>query len=94
MPLRNPQREKSFRCRSTHFFAKVSIFSLCVGVFNKNANTEDARKHKSKGFCHLRRTPVQLKFKQKRFCFLHLPRVVAKRREKHWMKDVFFLYTR
>ena len=66
MPLRNPQREKSFRCRSTHFFAKVSNFSLCVGVFNKNTNTEDARKHKSKGFCHLQRTPVQQNFKQKR----------------------------
>ena len=58
MPLRNPQREKSFRYRSTHFFAKVSNFSLCVGVFNKNTNAEDARKHKRKGFCHLRHTPV------------------------------------
>ncbi|MBE6660207.1 MAG: hypothetical protein E7605_02255 [Ruminococcaceae bacterium] len=31
---------------------------------------------------------------RKYFFFLRLPRVVAKRREKHWMKDVFFLYTR
>ena len=44
MPFGFPQREKSFRCRSTHFFAKVSIFSFCVGVFNKNANTKVARK--------------------------------------------------
>jgi len=43
MPFGNPQREKSFRCRFTHFFAKCYIFSFCVGVFNKNANTEDGR---------------------------------------------------
>ena len=40
MPFGNPQRKKSFRCRSTHFFAKVSIFSLCVGVFNKKRQHE------------------------------------------------------
>jgi len=62
MPFGNPEREKSFRCRSTHFFAKVSIFSFCVGVFNKNANTKVARKQESKSCCHLRRTPVQLTF--------------------------------
>jgi hypothetical protein len=43
MPFGYPQREKSFRCRSTHFFAKASIFSSCVGVLKKNANTKDAR---------------------------------------------------
>ncbi|MBE6660308.1 MAG: hypothetical protein E7605_02780 [Ruminococcaceae bacterium] len=69
MPFGNPEREKSFRCRFTHFFAKASIFSFCVGVFNKNANTKDARKQNRKSFCHLRRTPAQLTFLQKRFLF-------------------------
>ncbi|MBE6661258.1 MAG: hypothetical protein E7605_07655 [Ruminococcaceae bacterium] len=63
MPFGNPQREKSFRCRSTHFFAKASIFSFCVGVLKKNANTEVARKRKSKIFSYLLRTPVQLNYK-------------------------------
>jgi len=40
MPFGFPQREKPFRCRSTHFFAKASIFSFCVGVLNKNANAK------------------------------------------------------
>jgi hypothetical protein len=66
IPLGTPEREKSFRCRSTHFFAKASIFSFCVGVLKKNANTKDARKQNSKSFCYLRRPPVQLNFKQKR----------------------------
>jgi hypothetical protein len=83
MPFGNPEREKSFRCRSTHFFAKVSIFRFCVGVFNKNANTKDARKQNGKSFCHLRRTPVQLTFLQKCFCFLRLPRVVATLEAQH-----------
>jgi len=83
MPFGFPQREKSFRCRSTHFFAKVSSFSFCVGVFNKNADTEAARKQGSKSFCDLRRAPVQLYFKQKRVCLLRLPRVVAKLEAQH-----------
>ena len=58
MPLRTPEREKPFRCRSTHFFAKVSSFRFCVGVFNKNADTEAARKQGSKSFCQLRRIRV------------------------------------
>jgi len=81
MPFGYPQREKSFRCRSTHFFAKASIFSFCVGVFNKNANTKIVRKQNGKSFCHLRRTPVQLTFLQKRSRSLRRPRVVKKRRE-------------
>ena len=50
MPFGNPQREKSFRCRSTHFFAEINIFSFCVGVLKKNANTKDARKQGGKNF--------------------------------------------
>ncbi len=35
-PPRPPsEREKSFRCRLTQFFAKVSIFSLCVCKLKK-----------------------------------------------------------
>ena len=56
MPFGNPHREKSFRCRFTHFFAKVSIFSFCVCKLKKLANTEVARKRHSKSFCYLRRT--------------------------------------
>jgi len=81
MPFGNPEREKSFRCRFTHFFAKASIFSFCVCKLKKLANTKDARKQSSKNFCYLLRAPVQLIFKQKRFRSLRLPRVVAKRRE-------------
>ncbi|MBE6660453.1 MAG: hypothetical protein E7605_03520 [Ruminococcaceae bacterium] len=73
MPFGNPEREKSFRCRSTHFFAKASIFSFCVGVFIENANTEVARKHKSKKFLLSATPPAQQNFKQKRFCFPRLP---------------------
>jgi len=62
MPFGFPQREKPFRCRSTHFFAKASIFSFCVGVLNKNANTKGARKQESKNFRQLLRTPAQLTF--------------------------------
>jgi len=43
MPFGNPEREKSFRCRFTHFFAKVGIFSFCICKFKKLANTEDVR---------------------------------------------------
>ncbi len=93
MPFGNPQREKSFRCRFTHFFAKRCIFSLCIGVLKKNANTKDARKQGGKGFRNLRRTPVQLTFQQKRFFFTYLPRVVSMLREMQWIKDVFLLYS-
>ena len=103
MPFGNPQREKSFRCRSTHFFAQVSIFSFCVGVLKKNANTEVARKRHSKSFCDLRRTLFQHNLStngrtkalpyqdSKNFCILRLPRVVGMRRELYWIKDVFLL---
>jgi len=67
MPFGNPEREKSFRCRSTHFFAKGCIFSFCVGVLNKNADTEGARKQESKSFCYLRRTRDKQNFKQNDF---------------------------
>ena len=80
IPLRTPQCEKVAALRSAHFFAKASIFSFCVGVLKKNANTEAARKRNNKSFCQLRRTPVQLNFKQKRLCVLRLPLVMARRR--------------
>jgi hypothetical protein len=60
IPLGTPEREKSFRCRSTHFFAKASIFSFCEHGLNKATLTEDARMRNSKRFCYLLRTPVQL----------------------------------
>jgi len=60
MPFGYPQREKSFRYRSTHFFAKASIFSFCVCKLKKLANTRVARKQDSKNFCQLLRAPVQL----------------------------------
>jgi hypothetical protein len=44
IPLGTPEREKSFRCRSTHFFAETNFFSLCVCKLKKLANTKDARK--------------------------------------------------
>ena len=66
MPFGYPQREKSFRYRSTHFFAKRYVFSLCVCKLKKLANTKDARKRDGKSFCYPRRTPVQLIFQQKR----------------------------
>jgi hypothetical protein len=62
MPFGNPQREKSFRCRFTHFFAKASIFSFCERDLKKVALTKVTRKRNSKGFCYLRRTPAQLTF--------------------------------
>ena len=43
MPFGNPEREKSFRCRFTHFFAKASIFSFCVCKLKKLANMGVAR---------------------------------------------------
>ncbi|MBE6660647.1 MAG: hypothetical protein E7605_04510 [Ruminococcaceae bacterium] len=69
MPFGNPQREKSFRCRSTHFFAKASIFSFCVGVLNKNANTKVARKHKSKKFLPSATHPGLTNFSAKTILF-------------------------
>ncbi|MBE6660420.1 MAG: hypothetical protein E7605_03355 [Ruminococcaceae bacterium] len=69
MPFGNSQREKSFRCRSTHFFAKVSIFSFCVGVFNKNANMKDARKHKRKKFLPTATHPGLTNFSAKTILF-------------------------
>jgi len=80
MPFGNPQREKSFRYRSTHFFAKGYIFSFCVCKLKKLANTKVARKRNSKSLRYLRRTLRKLIFKQKRF-LLRLPRVVAIWRE-------------
>ena len=71
METRNAQT--SLRYHSAHICAKFCTFSFCVGVFNKNANTKDARKRSSKSFCHLLRTPAQQNFKQKRVCFLRLP---------------------
>ncbi len=68
-----PRARKVAALRSAHFFAKGCIFSFCVCKLKKLANTEDARKRKSKSFCHLRRTRVKQNFKQKRFCFLRLP---------------------
>ena len=60
MPFGYPQREKSFRYRFTHFFAKASIFSFCERGLNKATLTEDARKQDSKNLCQLLRAPVQL----------------------------------
>jgi len=73
--------QTSLRCHSAHICAELSIFSFCVCKLKKLANTKVARKQKSKIFCYLRRTPVQLIFQQKRFFSLRLPRVMAKRRE-------------
>ena len=62
-----PRARKVAALRSAHFFAKGCIFSFCVGVFNQNADTEEARKQESKIFCHLRRTRVKQNFKQNDF---------------------------
>ena len=43
MPFGNPQCEKAAALRFAHLFAKTKNFSFCVGVLNKNANTEDGR---------------------------------------------------
>ena len=50
MPFGYPQREKSFRCRFTHFFAKASIFSFCVCKLKKLANTKTHASKKAKFF--------------------------------------------
>jgi hypothetical protein len=43
MPFGFPQCEKVAALRSAHLFARIGIFSFCVGVLKKNANTKDAR---------------------------------------------------
>ena len=57
--------QRSRRCRFAHLCTKISIFSLCVGVLMKNANTGAARKHKSKKILlsatHLGSTKFQAK---------------------------------
>jgi|GEM_PF-3519258 len=58
MPLRTPKREKSFRCRFTHFFAKFYIFSFCERGLKKATLTEVARMQESKNYCYLLRTLV------------------------------------
>ena len=62
MPFGNPEREKSFRCRFTHFFARPYSFSVCERGLKKATLTEAARKRNSKNFCDLQRTLVQLIF--------------------------------
>ena len=68
MPFGNPEREKSFRYRFTHFFARSYSFSCCERDLKKVTLTKDARKRDSKSLCHLLRTLVQLIFKQSRSC--------------------------
>ena len=82
--------KKSFRCRSTHFFAKTNIFSLCVGVLKKNTNTKDAQTQLHIKLKLTASFPVIAKIldktKSKSSCFLRLPLVVAmwrKMQNKH-----------
>ena len=77
MPFGNPEREKSFRCRFTHFFRESKHLQLLRLQVKETCKHEYARKRSSKSFCYLRRTPVQLIFQQKRFYFPRLPRVMA-----------------
>jgi hypothetical protein len=72
MPFGYPQREKSFRYRFTHFFAKRCIFSLCVCKLKKLANTEVARKQDRKSFL-LSVTPPGLTKFQTKTILLPLP---------------------
>ena len=58
MPFGYPQREKSFRYRSTHFFAKTSIFSFCERGLKKATLTRLARKQDGKTLSDPRRTQL------------------------------------
>jgi hypothetical protein len=48
MPFGFPQRANVAAFHSAHICAKFYIFSFCVGVLKKNANTEVTRKQKKK----------------------------------------------
>ncbi|MBQ7398023.1 MAG: hypothetical protein IJW09_04270 [Clostridia bacterium] len=50
IPLGFPQRANVATFHSAHICAKASVFSFCVGVLKKNANTKDARKQGGKNF--------------------------------------------
>ncbi|MBE6660462.1 MAG: hypothetical protein E7605_03565 [Ruminococcaceae bacterium] len=86
-----PATRKVAALRSAHFFAKGCIFSFCVGVLNKNADTEGARKRNCKSFCHLRRTRVKQNFKQNDFVFCACRQNGLSRRQPLPRKKKLFL---
>ena len=70
-------RNASLRAQAQHD-AKISIFSVCVGVLKKNTDTEVARKRKNKKFLLSATPPNPTELFTKRLCFLRLPREVAR----------------
>ena len=94
-PLEPRGAKRSFRCRFTHLFAKGYVFNLCVGVFKKNTNTQDARTLHCTTPLPCASSPVFVKnlcqTKSNNFCFLYLPLVVSALEHRIKRAAVFLL---